>query len=378
VKFLLHIVDRALVHLLALDDKLHAKEFIKELSDGDDSTLVRRDAIWSEFRRHVAISQDRLWVFVRLMSGCVGGDVNEIITMANEATLKATKAIQEQRVAIAKRVSDMQAKIVETVVGSMLRESKLTMDKNGSNELIVIDGAARKELNELASGESGRPFFEANVAVRRLQDSTNTKQPKLGQLLQSLTDVGSQLQTSLEQTLTRAGASEANASLADLSHPANCYYVSVRTDACAAIRVAHERLNVELGTRRVQRRISLWEIVEGGCTALTTRFAEFAGHVLVQTRSATGTSALYVSQQAIQTNAYQARMALDKLVRIGCLYATRVSHPEFASLDSWDARLAAISAGQTLTDIEVGEDLARHLSPQHHPWRWPAVGFGRR
>ena len=41
--------------------------------------------------RHVAISQDRLWVFVRLMSGCIGGDVQEVITMADAATLKAPR-----------------------------------------------------------------------------------------------------------------------------------------------------------------------------------------------------------------------------------------------------------------------------------------------
>ena len=43
--------------------------------------------------------------------------------MADEATLKAAKAIQEQRPRSRKRVSDMQAKIVETVVASMLKNS---------------------------------------------------------------------------------------------------------------------------------------------------------------------------------------------------------------------------------------------------------------
>ena len=390
----LRIVNRAIVHLDAMYGDQHGaiKNFLSAAAAGDVpgtffSATHRRDALWSEFRRNVAISQDRLWVFVRLVSGCVGGDVNEVITMADEATLKATKAIQDQRVAIAKRVSDMQAKIVETVVGSMVRESKLTMDKNGANDLVVIDGAARKQLNDLASGESGRPFFEANVAVRHLKDPSSpaNQETKLVDLLQSLANVGNQLQESLETTLTQSGS--ASASLTELSHPANCYYVSMRTDAIAAIRVAHERLNVELGMRRVLRRISLWELVEGGCTALTTRFAEFAGHVLVQARSATGTSALYVSQQAIQTNAYQARMALDKLVRAGVLYATRTGMPDFENLDSNAARRLAMDAGNGLTDLEIGEELARQLLPRGvkmapsihvHPSGWGAVGFPRR
>ena len=101
----------------------------------------RRDGLWNEFRRKLGISGDRLWAFVRLLSGAVGGDVNEIITMADESTMRATKAIQDQRVTIAKRVSDMQSKIVETVVGSMAKDSKLTLDKNGTNQLVVVDGA---------------------------------------------------------------------------------------------------------------------------------------------------------------------------------------------------------------------------------------------
>ena len=70
---------------------------------------------------------------------------------------------------------------------------------------MVVDGAARKELNELASGESGRPFFEANVAVRNLQTATAEK-PTLNQLLASTANVGGQLR-SLEATLTQPGAS---------------------------------------------------------------------------------------------------------------------------------------------------------------------------
>ena len=42
--------------------------------------------------------------------------------MADESSVRAAKAAQEQKLAVAKRVST-QAKIVETVVGSMLRNT---------------------------------------------------------------------------------------------------------------------------------------------------------------------------------------------------------------------------------------------------------------
>ena len=392
----LRIVNRALVATSALlPENDAAVERVEGLltAVGDEGVTAeqRRDGLWTEFRRHAAISQDRLWVFLRLLSGAVGGEVNEIITMADEATLRATKAIQDQRVSIAKRVSDMQSKIVETVVGSMAKESKLTLDKNGSNQLVVVDGEARKQLNDLASGESGRPFFEANVAVRNLQSSdASAPKPTLSQLLASLSQVGAQMQRSLEQTLAPPGA--ASASLAELSHPANCYFVTLRPDAVAAIRIAHERMNVELGLRGAGRRLSLWETIEGGCTMLTTRFAEFTGHVLVQARSTTGVSAMYVSPQAMHTNAMQARVALERLVHAGGAYTYSVSEPNWTALkDVHDAlgkaRAAIMDAGSQVEDHEVGMIMRRaiqgtptrsRLSTHRHASGWEVVGLATR
>ena len=398
----LRIVNRAVLaaHSLRVESDAqqtrstdHVDEFLTSL--GDEGVGVtpesRRDGLWTEFQRHSAISQDRLWVFLRLLSGAVGGEVNEIITTADEATLRATKAIQEQRVAIAKRVSDMQSKIVETIVGSMAKESKLTFDKDGSNQLVVIDADARKQLDDLASGESGRPFFEANVAVRNLQ-SNDAKTPKttLTQLLASLTNVGTQMQRSLEATLTQSGTS--NASLAELSHPANCYFVSLRPDAVAAIRIAHERMNVELGLRGAGRRLSLWEVIEGGCSMLTTRFAEFCGHVLVQARSTTGISAMYVAPQAMHTNAIQARVALERLVHGAGAYTYAVSPPDWATLtlstsSLRDARDKVMDQGSQLEEHQIGllirqatrgPAVKSSLTTHRHGSGWGVVGMRTR
>ena len=329
------------------------------------SVYERRDGLWTEFRRNVGISHDRLWVFVRLVSGSIGGDVNEIVTMADDATMKATKAIQEQRLSISKRVSDMQAKIVETVVGSMVRDSKLTMDKRPigdgpAEELVVIDGGAKQQLDELASGESGRPFFEANVALRNLQDGKAMSKTRLSDLLRSLASVGTQLQESLETTLASPAG---GATLVELSHPANCYFVSLRADATAAIRVAHERLNIELGMRHGPRRVSLWELVEGSCTTLVTRFAEFCGYVLVQARSSTGTSAMYVSQTMIMTNSLQARVALERLVAAAMVYCSKCPLPSFELPDAGtggltENRRRAMTLGEQITDRMIGQHVA--------------------
>ena len=333
-------------------------------SGGDEVTAQgRRDGLWAEMHRHVAISQDRLWIFLRMLSGSIGGDVTEVITMANEATLKASKAIQEQRTEIAKRVSDMQSKIVEVVVSSMLRNSSMTMDYKDDG-LAVVDAEARKNLKDLAAGTSARPFFEANVALKNLTESPSAP-PTLREVLSGLANVGVQMQGTLEQTLSDPGS--ASASLVELSHPSNCYFVSMKPDAVAAIRSAHEMLNSELGAHHVRRRLTLWELVEGGCQMLTHRFAELCGFLLVQARTSTGVSAMYVSHQSIYTNASQARVALAKLLAAASLYAERVPLPLYDGADTQGERSRALVHGERIADIDLTRPRALSREPLYAP-----------
>jgi hypothetical protein len=338
---------------------------------------TRRQGLWAEMQRHVAVSQDRLWVFVRLMGGKIGGNASEVITLADEATLKAAKAIQEQRAEIAKRVSDMQSKIVETVVASMLKNSKMTMEYKESN-LAVIDAEARKELKDLETGASGRPFFEANVALKNL---ANPKEgpPALKDVLSGLANVGEQMQATLERTLAEPNA--ASASLVELSHPANSYFVMMRGDALAAIRAAQEKLNCELGAEGARRRLSTWELIEGGCTVLTERFAELCGYLLVQARTSTGVSAMYVSHQSIYTNVSQARVALARLTAAAHAYLASVPPPAFDSDDPKEARCIAMTQGERVRDIDITQRrVTGGRVPLHAPVPssgWWATGLKR-
>lgn len=161
------------------------------------------------------------------------------------------------------------------------------------------------------------------VSNKRAEDA---KPVTLVDLLGTLAQTGSSMIQSLEATLNTEGLG-GGPSLLELSHPSNSLFVHLRTDAVAAIRNSAERLNVELGLRHV-RRISIWELVEGGNTTLTNRFADFTGHVLVQARSSTGVTAMYVSQQSIMTNAAQANVALIKLADYATEYARSVPPPK--------------------------------------------------
>ena len=313
------------------------------------TAYTRREGIWTEFQRHMAISQDRLWIFIRLMSGCIGGEVSEVITMADEATLAATKAIQQQRVEISKRVGDTQAKIVEAVVGSMLKNSNLAMDLEKDTPT-VIDLETKKKLAELAGGTRGLQFFTSSVEELNGPDG-DAPAPTLSKVLKNLAAAGMQMQSTLEAGLTEPGM--ASATLAELSHPSNSYHVSVRADAMAAIRDAHQRVNTELALHGGGRRLALWELVEGGCAVLTLRFADFCGFLLVQKRSSTGVSAMYVSNQSIRTNSSQARISLARVIFATLAYIGRVPAPSFDHANPEQARWQAIATAEKVVEQDV-------------------------
>ena len=199
--------------------------------------------------------------------------------------------------------------------------------------------------------------------MRNLAASDTAPQTTLSEVLRSLGTAGAQMQATLEKGLVEPGVGAAT--LSELSHPTNSYFVAMRPDATAAIREAHEKLNVELAMRGGGRRLALWELVEGGCTVLTNRFADFCGFLLVQKRSSTGVSAMYVSQTSIHTNASQARVSLARLAAAAAVYASRVPAPSFdgSAEEGGDAqnteppvaraRWAALTAAEAVQDSDV-------------------------
>jgi len=309
----------------------------------------RREGLWNAFQRSVAISTDRLWTFVRHLSGALGGEVNEVVVQASESVEKATKAVREQRLQVAKRVADTQSKIVELVVSGMLKESTLSLDRD-SSKFVVVDAAARAELRKLAEGSSGKPFFSASVALQNAA-SKPSEPVELNKLLSSLASTGAIIQQGLERTLAST-AEGGGATQLELAQAGNSYFVHFRADALAAARQAHELLRAELQIKGV-RAISLWELVEGGCEALALRFAAVVGHLLVQTRASVGVSAMYVGANSIATNALQARVAVQKLANFAAEYARTTPAPDFGAADVEKARGDAMRAGAAACEAAV-------------------------
>ena len=298
----------------------------------------RRSGIWNEMLRDIAVSTDRLWTFVRTLSGLIGEDADGLLVTADEATASAARDLRAQRKATADRVAAFQGRLVESLVGSMMRESGLRLDtdaQDAAEALVVVNKDTAKQINDLASGESGRPFFEANVALRALADRGNSGKHRLGDVVAQVNGVVRELHQALDSELQSPAT--AGASLAELSTPRNSYFVKIKDDCTAAIRSSFDKFTVECSVKGVGR-IALWELVEGADHTLCTRFAELVGHVLVQNRTSTGVAALYTSRQQLMVNSTQSQVALQRLINHGGHYRSSYPRPDFGEPGTTDLR----------------------------------------
>ena len=322
----------ALTHFLAEASKyLGSYEIVDGVKEKVEALLPsgkaeeRRAGIWNEMLKDAALATDRLWIFVRTLSGLIGEDAESILEAADDDTIRASKEADRRRNEIAETVSKFQAKLIETLVGGLVKESKLqlTTPKDAADQLVVVDSETAKQIRDLASGESGRPFFEANVALRNLQESSKGQPRRLSDLIGEFGEVSKALHASLVEEL-KVGEGVAGSTLSNLSKPANSYFVKLRDDTSAAIRAAYDRFLVEYELKVGGRRVKLWELIEGADNLLSTRFAELCGHVLVQNRLSTGVSAMYVGRNQTAVNAAQAHVSLARLINQAASYASRV------------------------------------------------------
>lgn len=311
----------------------------------EPDTRAERDRsfLWSEVLREVNIGTDRLWMFVKVLSGAMGEPADSLLTLADENAQRAQRAFDVHKKEISDRVAEFHVKLIESVVGGILRSSKLEAipdqhKHDATDALFVADAEMAKEIRSLAAGESGRPFFEANVAIQEILRAKNGKTVSMASLLSSLTPVVTHLNDTMQTEL--AGSYAGGMGLSGLSNPRNSFLVNLRNDVIACLRISLDRLHREMGSDRV----SLWELVEGASSTLSLRFAELVAHVLQATRSSSGSSALYISAHMKANNVLQTRLALTRLVNECRLYITRSQPPNFQVANGRDAYFTAYRA----------------------------------
>ena len=290
----------------------------------------KRKVLWNDFLRYIAVANDKVIVFIRTLSGLIGEDADSLLVSADAATAEASKELAAQKRQIAGKVADFQTKVVEVMISGAVKESglKLKLGSNQDEQLLVIDGKTEKELADLASGQSGRPFFEANVALRSLCEESKSSKKSLPDLMGEVAKITAHLSDSLMASVVQPETG--GVSIAELATPRNSYFVRLRDDTTASIRTAYDRMCSEMRIDFSYARMpSMWELIEGADPTLTLRFSEFVGHMLVSARTSTGVSALYASSSQIGVNAMQSQMSIRRLCVYAASYTGRTPAPNF-------------------------------------------------
>ena len=299
----------------------------------------RRGAIWEDALREMSISQDRLYNFLRTMSGTLHEDINAVVEVEDHAMEASNRAVRERRQEILKQSAQFQSRLVERVMAGVLKDSKLqfdiTADPNAAGtaaakELVVINRDTVERVKELAQGQSGMPFFQQNVELAQALGS-NTQPMTVARLVSTLQGLATTMRQRLLANLDDSTLDGARSTLEYLSKPRNSYLVRLKPEAFAAIKSAYSVFTQEWRTRAYTlRRPSAWELIEGVDMHLTNAFAELCAHKLAHSRMFGSSHAAYIGVAPAKANATQLRIALSKVVARAMEYVQLVPPPNYS------------------------------------------------
>ena len=249
---------------------------------------------------------------------------------------QSQKALEAQRKRIQDSTMSFQNRLLETVLGTVLRKSNLQLDmanpvaaaEGMAKQLVVVNQNTLDNIKELASGTSGMPFFTANVELEQALQS-NGGNMELGKLVEGLRTVVDEVRVGLTQQLTDQQGSR-GASMEYLHRPRNSYVIRLKAEAFAAIRMAFDTFSAEWRHHNTYyRQPGAWELMEGPDRELSDSFAMYAAHHLAHSRLFSGTQAAYLGVQPARANAIQMRVSLAKLMARSVEYVQRAPAPYF-------------------------------------------------
>ena len=310
-----------------------------ETETRDQLARLRRHAIWNDTLREVAISGDRLWAFVRQLSGTIHESVDAICQIDEGQLISQQREMMQRRQRAAEQAAREHMALVKNVFSSILREGGLTLGigTNGADlgQFKVVASALRKQASELANRSSGDGFFTNGVQLEQLL-AKGTGEITLNELFAQLRQAGVELQqAALSANSSFNGIADMGGSLEFLSAPRNSLVLRYKPEALAAIRQAHDSFQQEMRQHHWHRirHITAYELIEGRSEELCTAFAAYSAHLLANARIFSSSLAPYVGVQPARANATQLQISLHKLIRAACNYVMSVPAPCFTSTE---------------------------------------------
>jgi hypothetical protein len=301
--------------------------------DPDDAARLRREAVWNDGLREAAISSDRLYAFVRHLSGTISESVDAICQIDEGMLIKQQQELRSRRNKGAEEAAREHMQLVRGVFSGILKESGLALGIGQGSDMgniKIFSNTLRKQVDELSQkGSESGGFFKNTVKLEQLL-TQGSGEMSLTQLFERLREAGVAMQQAslASESFDSSGV---GMSLDFLSAPRNSLMLRYKPDALSAIRTAYTRFQNEMDAQHdfLHRPLSVYELVEGRDENLTTEFASFCAHVLANARMFSSSIAPYVGKWPAITNANQMRISLRRLIATACRYIHSGNPPNF-------------------------------------------------
>lgn len=385
-------VKRLLSEILELEKRAMAVEETQTRETApparsDDLARTRRTVIWNDALREACVSGDRLFSFVRQLSGVINEQVDAVCVIDENLLVQHQNKLRDRRSRIAERAAQEHMQLVKAVFSAVMKESGLILgiesagpDKGDLSKLKVVSNTLRKQIADLAQGQGQEGFFGNSVRMEQLL-SSGTGEITLEDLFARLQAVGKALQAAVSSA-TSDDQPFNSVSMDFLSAPRNSMMLRYKPEALAAIKQAFEIFQREFATRygSMMTPISAYELMEGNDDTMSTHFSTFCAHMLVHSRMFGSSTAMYVGMWPTAANAQVLRISLERLCRSAYAYRSTTSRPRFEDGDrgrreyferaaSRQNRLFLFGSGGAPSGLQrQAYDLAPYRPSLHRNW----------
>ena len=285
----------------------------------EDANMDRRASVWNDVLREINISGDRLYTFVRDLTGAISEDVKSAISWEDDELKAVSKSMKTKQNELNDKLFQSQSRLIENMITSTIRSSNLKLDmlhKNRSkggfhvDDLVVVPSDVKENIRQVMSGEESNGFFESYVRLHSDLGIGNQPIP--------IREVISKLQNVAMQTMTDAksnNVSDMVASYSRIVEPRNSYMISMKPDVVSAINTSFQFLKSALkhSDVAISRMVTLWELIEGKDKEMSVMFARLVGKVLQNTRMTSGNFSSYVNPQVLRVNTIISKEELKRL-----------------------------------------------------------------
>lgn len=260
------------------------------------------------------------------MAGTLHEGVEQIIKLEDRTMEANHRAYREQRRDALRSISTFGQKVVDTVLGSVFRQTKLKVDLNFSNaqdaatqaasSLVVVNDDGIEQVNQLASGTSGLGYLEANAQLRQYLNKRRGTPIPLRELISDLRGILDSHRSYVLDTLQASQQDATRSSMEYLAEPKNSLVVRIKPETFAAIRTSYDLLRNELryGGIPEARMPTAFDCIEGNNPELCNQFAQLAAYQLAHGRIFSSSSSIYVGVTPAKMNLAMLRTALQKTV----------------------------------------------------------------